>query len=302
MHNDKTSLSRRAVLGGLAGGTAASIAGCSFFDQEADASTSEVTDERATELAEQFAPTLYFDEHEQWFPTDPRTYERDEDGTAIVNGFDALDGYVANGGADDPPDPTTFFHVLEYDESPLAVIQYWFYSVFDQFTTNFHWHDWELLQVFVDTDNDEAQLYVASSHSRSVPNNEHLDPGSDEQPRLLSELGSHSSGLSVNDQEEHFNRVPVGDSVADITNSIIEGMEDIAALPMAYGLPRDEGFALPFARPELEGALLHEHEDLPNVDASDLVPRVETFRRPTSSTHSCRARNSNTSRITPARS
>ncbi|NIS37093.1 MAG: hypothetical protein GWN07_39765, partial [Actinobacteria bacterium] len=75
-----------------------------------------------------------------------------------------------------PPDPTVFYHGRRYEGSSLGVVQWWAYSAFDQFTTNFHWHDWEVLHAFVDLDADEVQLYVASAHSRKVPNNEFLDP------------------------------------------------------------------------------------------------------------------------------
>ncbi len=271
-----TAIDRRTYLASIAGAGTASLAGCSLFDTGDDNEVSDVDDRRARELAEQFAPTLYFDKNERWFPTDPRPFESDLDGETIVDGFDALDGYVDQGGADDPPAPTGFYNVVEYEESPLAVVQFWFYSVFDQFTANFHWHDWELLQVFVDTDTEESQLHVASSHSRKVPNNEFLDPERT-RPRILSELGSHSSGLSTNDDAEHFQRVQLDGSVADITNSVIDGIDAVAAIPLAYGLPRDEGFALPYAVPELDGKPFYEHDRLPSVDTSNLIPEELTI-------------------------
>ncbi|MGB9964946.1 hypothetical protein [Halobacterium hubeiense] len=269
-------VSRRAVLAGAASAAASSVAGCSLFDAGGDGDTATVDDDRAAALAEAFAPTLYFDEHEQWFPTDPRQFESERDGEAVVDGFDAFDGYA--GHDDDAPEPAAFYHVVEYESSPLAVVQFWFYSAFDQFTTNFHWHDWELLQVFVDTDTDRPQLYVASSHSRKVPNNEFLDPDPDRQPRILSELGSHSSGLSVNDDEQRFQRFSLDGDLADVTNSVLDGVEAIAAIPMAYGLPRDEGLALPYVVPELDGAPIYEHDDLPSVTAGDLVADDLTVR------------------------
>ncbi len=271
-------LDRRTLLGGIAGGAGAALAGCSFLDAEDDAATTDVDAERARALAEQFAPTLYFDRDEEWFPTDPRPYESDQDGRTVVGGFDALDGYVDRGGSDDPSEPRTFYNAVGYEDSPLEVVQFWFYSVFDQFTANFHWHDWELLQVFVDSETDEPQLYVASAHSRGAPNNEFLDPDPDRRPRLLVELGSHSSGLSVNDDPERFQRFPLDGGIADITNRAIDGIEDTVSIPLAYGLPRDEGLALPYAVPELDGAPLYEHDRLPSVDASDLVSEAVTIR------------------------
>ncbi|WP_424004772.1 hypothetical protein ACOZ4I_02510 [Haloarcula salina] len=284
------SLSRRALLQAVAGAGVASVAGCSAFEGEPDGTATPVDGERARALAERFAPTLYFDRHEPWFPTDPRPYASERDGETVVDGFDAFDGYHERAAADAPPDPTVFYHAVEYADSPLAVVQFWFYSAFDQFTTNFHWHDWEVLHVFVDTGGEsgggetadasaaDPQLYVASSHSRKVPNNEFLDPDPEMVPRILSELGSHSSALSLNDVPDRFSRLPEGDRLADITNSAIETIEDIAAIPVAYGLPRDEGSRLPYLVPEYEGAPLYEHDRLPSVGREDLVPEALTVR------------------------
>jgi hypothetical protein len=265
-------LDRRRLLTSLGIAGTASLAGCSATEPEPDRATTTLSEERTRELAEEYAPTLYFDEAEKWFPTDPRSYESEQDGEPVVDGFDALNGYTAaTNESDSPPEPTLFYHGVSYDDSPLAVVQFWYYSAFDQFTTNFHWHDWEVLQVFVDTDTDEPQLYVASAHSRKVPNNEFLNPDADTQPRILSELGSHSSALSINEIADRFQRLAIDGTLADITNSAIETIEDVINLPIAYGLPRDEGSRLPFLVPAFEGAPLYEHDRLPAVDREDLL-------------------------------
>jgi hypothetical protein len=291
-------LRRRSLLGALAAAGTASLSGCpapggddagpttgrddagSTTDREGE-STPTTTPDAATarRLAERFAPTLYFDAAERWFPTDPRPYASERDGETVVDGFDALDGYTRRTTeADGPPDSTVFYNVVEYAGSPLAVVQFWFYSAFDQFTTNFHWHDWEVLHVFVDTDAGDPQLFVASAHSPRVPNNEHLDPDPDAVPRVLSELGSHSSALSLNDRAESFQRLPIEDLPADITNRALSIAETLSELPAAYGLPRDEGLRLPYLIPELDGAPIHEHDRLPSVDRETLVPAALTVR------------------------
>ncbi|ADB59496.1 hypothetical protein Htur_0598 [Haloterrigena turkmenica DSM 5511] len=280
MTDDATGVDRRTVLGALAGASGVAVAGCSALTRERDGQTSRLDDEAAEELAREFAPTLYFDVHEPWFPTDPRPYTSERDGEPVVDGFDALDGYHERYGAGDPPDPTVFYRAVEYEESPLAAVQFWFYSAFDQFTTNFHWHDWEVLHVFVDTETDEPQLYVASSHSRKAPNNEFLDPEPEAVPRILSELGSHSSALSVNDVPDRFQRVALEDLLADVTNATIDGVADLAdvELPIAYGLPRDEGSRLPYVVPEYEGGPLYDHERLPSVTRESLIDDELTIR------------------------
>ena len=271
-HSEPT-LDRRALLAGLASAGTVGAAGCSALtDRGADAETTETDPDVANELATQFAPTVYFDEAEPWFPTDPRPYVTEPDGDPIVDGFDAMNGYherLADAG--EPPNRTVFYNTVQYEDSPLTVVQFWMYAAFDQFTGNFHWHDWEVLHVFVDTETDEPQLYVASSHSTRVPNNEFLDPEPAPAPRILSELGSHSSALSVNAQPDEFQRLPGADLLADITNAAIEGVESLAEIPLAYGLPRDEGGQLPYVVPEYEGEPLYDHEQLPAVDRESLI-------------------------------
>ena len=289
-------VARRSVLGSLAGAGTVVVSGCAGDPSdrteddaagESPASGSESPDSETTamdpdaldELASRFAPTLYFDSAEPWFPTDPRPYTTEEDGETVVDGFEAFDGYHERyDEAGVPPDPTVFYHGVRYEDSPLAVVQFWFYSAFDQFTANFHWHDWEVLHVFVDLDTGEPQLYVASSHSRSVPNNEFLDPDPDRVPRILTELGSHSSTLSVNDVPDRFQRVGGDGLLADITNATVDTIEDVLGVPIAYGLPRDEGMRLPFVVPEYEGEPIYDHPDLPAVTADSLVDEALTIR------------------------
>ncbi len=273
-------LTRRQLLAIAAGtGTAGVLgaAGLGAFDRGADAPTTEIGDEESRRLAEAFAPVYYFDRFEKWFPTDPRPYEREADGDPVVDGFAAFDGYTRRfREAGEPPDPTVFYRVVGYEDSPLAAVQYWWYAAFDQFSVNFHWHDWELTQVFVDRETGEPQLFVGSAHSRKVPNNEFLDPETPAVPRVLPELGSHSGGISVNRIEDRFTRNPVEDTIADVTNDAIEGVG--ADIPAAYGLPRDEGFRLPYVVPELDGAPIYEHDRLPAVDREALVDGSLTVR------------------------
>ena len=275
---ERRTVDRRTVLGALAGAGSAAVAGCSGSEPD-DAATGELDPDRLDELAARFAPTLYFDSAEPWYPTDPRPYTVEEDGETVVDGFAAFDGYHERyEAAGEPPNPTVFYNGIRYEESSLAVVQFWLYSAFDQFTANFHWHDWEVLHVFVDLDTGDPQLYVASSHSRSVPNNEFLDPDPDVVPRILPELGSHSSTLSVNEVPDRFQRVGEDGLLADITNTTIDTVEDLLGIPIAYGLPRDEGTRLPFVVPDYEGEPIYEHPDLPSVTEASLVDGALTIR------------------------
>ena len=279
MTDDDTAFDRRTVLGTLAGLGGATLAGCAAFQPDSDAETTDVDPDTARELAERFAPTLYFDRYEKWYPTDPRQYTSERDGETVVHGFDAVEGYHSEFDDEaDPPEPMAFYNAVGYEDSSLVAIQYWFYYVFDQFSCNFHWHDWEALHVFVDTESGDPQLYVASSHSRDVPNNEFLDPDSDVVPRVLPELGSHSSTLSLNEVPDRFQRFDADGLLADVTNEGIDQIEDLIDLPFAYGLPRDEGARLPMVIPELDGVALYEHDAVPSFTRESLIDEELTVR------------------------
>ena len=222
-------------------------------------------------IVERFAPDLYFGALEKWFPTDPRPYVEETDEGSVVDGFTALEEYsAAFRETGSPPAPTVFYNVVEAADG-IDAVQYWLYSAFDQFTVNFHWHDWELLQVFVDRETGEPVLLSASAHSRTSPNNEFLDPtipdGS--RPGILAEVGSHSSASEVNGVIPSFERLPVGDRLSDVTNGAIDISASLRA-PFAYGLPRDEGARLPFVLPELDGYPLFEHPSL-SIAREDLI-------------------------------
>ncbi|MGQ4557575.1 hypothetical protein [Halobellus sp. GM3] len=222
-------------------------------------------------IVSRYAPDLYFGALEKWYPTDPRPYVIETDDGRVVDGFAALEEYSAafdGGGA--PPAPTVFYNVVEA-AAGVDAIQYWCYSVFDQFTVNFHWHDWELLQVFVDRETGEPLLLSASAHARSSPNNEFLDPdlSGDRRIGVLSEVGSHSSASEVNDVVPSFERLSTDDWGSDVTNDLLDVTQTLAA-PFAYGLPRDEGARLPFAMPELDGRRLDRHAGL-SVDRADFI-------------------------------
>ncbi|WP_348611249.1 hypothetical protein [Halobaculum rarum] len=270
-------ITRRGALAAAGAVGASSLAGCAGFGASDDSpEITAIDDERARTIAAAHAPDLYFGAGERWFPTDPREYLDDGD---VLDGFAAFDGYSrAFDEAGEPPNRTAFYNVVGYEDTDLVVAQYWFYSAFDQFTVNFHWHDWELLQVFLDVSEEsgdaevgDPNLLVASAHSRKVPNNEFLDPETD-RAAIISEVGSHSSALGVNETRDVFERLATSTDIPDVSNGPLAPLE----IPAAYGLPRGEGYRLPFSLPELDGAPLHEHPDLPNVTRDHLVPAEMT--------------------------
>jgi len=231
-------------------------------------------------LVERFAPDLNFGRRERWYPTDPRPYAEVSGDPRVVHGYDALVEYATEFRENDaPPDPTVFYHVVPLDDDVVA-LQYWMYSVFDQFAVNFHWHDWELLQVFVDAGTAEPILLSASAHARSCPNNEFLRPdlGPGGRPAVLAEVGSHSSATDVNENRLSFERLPDTSLASDVSNGFLRPLDSLVAQPFAYGLPRDEGVPVPYSLPELEGDPLYDHDDLAGLSETDFVDRDVTVR------------------------
>ncbi len=299
--DDSVDRRRRAIIyGALAGLAGVAGVGVAFWPWGDDAATPptaspattrqptatntpspiETETDRVPSIIRRYAPDLYFGRRERWFPTDPRRYTSVTDGRTVVDGFDALAGYSrefrSTGG---PPRPTVFYRVVPVDDSVVA-LQYWFYSVFDQFSVNFHWHDWELLQVFVDTQTAAVRLLVASSHARRCPNNEYLHPdlGEAGRPVVLSEVGSHSSATDVNERRPSFERLGVESLNPDVTNGGVRPLDTLSDQPFAYGLPRGEGLGLPYVLPEYEGVSLAEHPALDGVDLDDFMPADVTVR------------------------
>jgi hypothetical protein len=270
--DDRSVVTRRRLLAAAGLAALGGVAATTLRDGSQRPTTETLDGETGARLARRFAPVVHFGAGERWFPTDPRQYATDRDGERVVDGFDALSGYAADtDAADGVPAPTVFWQTRRYTGTDLLVVQYWLYSAFDQFSVNFHWHDWELLQVFLDRETEEPTLFSASAHSRRVPNNEFVDPDRT-RPRVVSEVGSHSSALSVRGEPDRFRRLPP--SVADVTNGLFAGLD----FPFAYGLPRDEGYRLPYVVPELDGTPLFDHPDLPAVERRHFLPPRLTLR------------------------
>lgn len=232
------------------------------------------------DIAARYAPDFHFDRREKWFPTDALRYSTERDGETIVDGFHALTEYTRDfHERGQPPAPTVYWHAHDATET-VFVIQYWMYSVFDQFTVNFHWHDWELVQVFIEAETLEPVLISASAHSRASPNNEFIEPNLSRgrHPVILAELGSHSSATDMNDQVSSFERFPDGSIHSDITNDWLD-VTDRIQTPFSYGLPRDEGARLPVVLPELEDVPLYDHPRLSDdVGPEDFLDEDVTVR------------------------
>jgi len=238
-------------------------------DGGAEAETTETVSVTSFEqLADRYAPNLHFGKFEKWYPTDPRQYI--EEGTT-VDGVKAMSEYER----DPPEEPTVFYHINDYEDCPLVAIQYWKYYVFDQFSVNFHWHDWEVYYVFISTrslgpglGSLEPLLLVGSAHSRSITNNEYAlpTPEATKPAGILAEAGAHASALDVNDTRTTFERFG---PPPDITNAVFPSLVPPPAPNFAYGLPRSKA-SLPYLMPvTTEGELLYDKYD--GIEKEDFI-------------------------------
>jgi len=122
----------------------------------------------AGDLAEQYAPVLYFEKDEECYPVDV-SYLLD-DGNSILRNitiegnvisyYDNVHGTVDNNGVIDDYKQkegslgyTVYYH--ESTEYGVTVIQYWMFYAFNKGEENRHESDWEMVQVVIPFDGDK---------------------------------------------------------------------------------------------------------------------------------------------------
>jgi len=158
------------------------------------------------ELAARFAPTLFFDAAEPWFPTDPRPYTVEEDGETVVDGFVAFDGYHERyDEADEPPNPTVFYNGVQYEDSPrgrpvLALLRV--RPVHGQLPLARLGSAPRLRRPRHGRSPTVRRQFALSAACRTTSFSTRTPTPV---PRILSELGSHSSTLSVNENPASSN-------------------------------------------------------------------------------------------------
>jgi len=223
-------------------------------------------------VAERFAPRLRFDADELWYPTDPRAYVVADGGRRVTSGFRALNRYTARRErAGEPPNPTVFHRVVGAGDGPAAesdllTVSYWFYYAFDQFASNFHWHDSEAYHVLCDAagvgrdadagaaDAVEPVVRITDPHADAATNAEVVDRVESPPDRLTlyAELGAHALAPGTGAGSE---RPAGGWRRDDVTNRAlalrgsaadrIEGIRGTDRIVDAYGLPREEAKRYP---------------------------------------------------------
>ena len=111
-------------------------------------------------LAEKYAPTYLFSTEEKYFPTDPYADDYDVTNNADKWLFEEF-----------PKDQVVYYAITDYSsekstEHPegFKVLQYWNYYVYNNWGSDDHMYDWEVIHKWIDNKNNEVYKTSASMH------------------------------------------------------------------------------------------------------------------------------------------
>ncbi len=175
-------------------------------------------------LEVKYAPNLWFDSEEEYYPTSPFF-----DGNEDLSGEDNKINYEALKNLENKLDRfTVYYHIVGMPAE--TVYQYFFYYAYNKMPKmNEHYHDWEGVFVFVDNDTEKVNRVVASAHGNWRPHNEYFNPQleDDEHIGILIEQGSHANCVDRNNNGLFERNI-------DITNGwIIPGL-----IKYGYGISK----------------------------------------------------------------
>ncbi len=153
--------------------------------------------------ASNYAPNLWFDSREQYFPTNPLDfyYENGQE----ISGEIAVSKYNQLSVQDKINNLTVLYHIE--DEGNQWVYQYWFFYVFNdnhRGVKNKHYGDWESVFVFVDKSSGGINKVIGTAHQREIFNTEIYNPETNHIWTYIGE-GSHASCVdNINDGSCNF--------------------------------------------------------------------------------------------------
>jgi parallel beta-helix repeat protein len=142
---------------------------------------------------EKYAPNLWFDSDESYYPIDPFFYVDDIN---KITGKTSQLNYLALPEEDKKKNRfTVFYHVAETEDETQWVYEYFFYYAYNEMPKiNNHYHDWEAVFVFVNKETGEVVRVVSSAHHWYIPNNEFFNPNLGENKHIWNyiEQGGHA--------------------------------------------------------------------------------------------------------------
>jgi parallel beta-helix repeat protein len=147
-----------------------------------------------------YAPNLWFDSGEQYYPANPLKFYY-ENGTEI-SGQKAVDKYNRLSLEQKVSNLTVLYHIQDYGSQ--WVYQYWFFYVFNDSLggiRNEHYGDWEAVYVFVDKESGRAIKTIGTAHQRKIFDTEILNPQTN---HIWSYIGNGSHANCIDDSEDGY--------------------------------------------------------------------------------------------------
>ena len=146
-----------------------------------------------------YAPNFWFDSEEQYYPANPLDFYYD-DNINEISGEIAKAKYDKLSLSEKLNKFTVFYEVKSTPKE--WVFQYWIFYVFNNFSINDHYGDFESVFVFVDKENNSVNRIVAAAHHGSklkiaLANNELYNPGFNHGSVLI-EKGAHAGHIDGN--------------------------------------------------------------------------------------------------------
>lgn len=156
--------------------------------------------EAAAPSAINYAPNLWFDSQEKYYPVNPLSFYFENgleiDGQTAVNKYNrlSLEQKVNN--------LTVFYHILDYGNQ--WVYQYWFFYVLNDSLggiRNEHYGDWEAVYVFVDKNSGQVIKTIGTAHQREIFDTEIINP---QTSHIWTYVGSGSHANCINERDNGY--------------------------------------------------------------------------------------------------
>jgi len=159
---------------------------------------SQTVDNNSYPDPENYAPNLWFDSDEKYYPIDPLRFYYNND-LSELSGEAAVDKYDRLSLEERLLNFTVFYSIN--DSGDELVYQYWLFYVFND-ADNKHYGDWEFVQVFVNKQDNNVSKVLASAHTGTTTkvfftHGELLNPQFDHST-ILVEKGSHANWIDGN--------------------------------------------------------------------------------------------------------
>ena len=125
--------------------------------------------------AENYAPNLWFDSQEQYYPANPLDFYFENN--IEISGEKAVQKYNKLSQQEKINKLTVFYNIQ--DEGDQLIYQYWFFYVFNDYqisVKNKHYGDWEAVYIFVNKNSGEVNKAIGTSHQRKIFDTEIYNP------------------------------------------------------------------------------------------------------------------------------